>query len=106
MAAGSRKTVRLKTPVRAEDLEQLELGDVVYLEGHVYTAREGVYKRVITEGHKLPEGLTELTNVSFHCSPAASVNDEAPSTSARSQRRPASASARSSPPGLRRAAVC
>ena len=61
MAAGSRKTVRLKTPVRAEDLEQLELGDVVYLEGHVYTAREGVYKRVITEGHKLPEGLTELT---------------------------------------------
>ena len=77
MAAGSRKTVRLKTPVRAEDLEQLELGDVVYLEGHVYTAREGVYKRVITEGHKLPEGLTELTNVSFHCSPAASVNDDA-----------------------------
>ena len=76
MAAGSRKTVRLKTPVRREDLEQLELGDVVYLEGHVYTAREGVYRRVITEGLPLPEGLTELTNVSFHCSPAASVNDD------------------------------
>ncbi len=76
MAAGSRKTVRLKTPVRKEDLEQLELGDVVYLEGHVYTAREGVYRRVITEGLPLPEGLKELTNVSFHCSPAASVNDD------------------------------
>ena len=67
MAAASRKTVRLKTPVTAEDLAPLELGDVVYLEGHVYTAREGVYRRVITEGHKLPEGLTDLTNVSFHC---------------------------------------
>ena len=76
MAAGSRKTVRLKTPVRREDLEQLELGDVVFLDGHVYTAREGVYRKVITEGRKLPEGLTDLTNVSFHCSPAASVNDD------------------------------
>lgn len=76
MAAGSRKTVRLKTPVTREDLEPLELGDVVYLDGYVYTAREGVYRRVITEGRKLPEGLTDLTNVSFHCSPAASVNDD------------------------------
>ena len=76
MAAGSRKTVRLKTPVTHEDLEPLELGDVVYLDGHIYTAREGVYRRVLTEGHKLPAGLTELTNVSFHCSPAASVNDD------------------------------
>lgn len=76
MAAGSRKTVRLKTPVTREDLEPLELGDVVYLDGHVYTAREGVYRRVITEGRKLPGGLTDLTNVSFHCSPAASVNDD------------------------------
>lgn len=76
MATGSRKTVRLKTPVTRQDLEPLELGDVVYLDGHVYTAREGVYRRVITEGRKLPEGLTDLTNVSFHCSPAASVNDD------------------------------
>lgn len=76
MATGSRKTVRLKTPVTQQDLEPLELGDVVYLDGHVYTAREGVYRRVITEGRKLPEGLTDLTNVSFHCSPAASVNDD------------------------------
>ena len=76
MAAGSRKTVRLKTPVRREDLEQLELGDVVFLDGHVYTAREGVYRKVITEGRKLPDGLTDLTNVSFHCSPAASANED------------------------------
>ena len=76
MAAASRKTVRLKTPVRAKDLEPLALGDVVYLDGHVYTAREGVYRMVLKEGHALPEGLTQLTNVSFHCSPAASVNED------------------------------
>lgn len=76
MAAGSRKTVRLKTPVRRADLEPLELGDVVYLDGYVYTAREGVYRKVINEGLPLPEGLKELTNVSFHCSPAASVNGD------------------------------
>ena len=76
MAAGSRKTVRLKTPVTREDLEPLELGDVVFLDGHVYTAREGVYRKVITEGLSLPEGLTDLTNVSFHCSPAASANED------------------------------
>ncbi|HKK30165.1 MAG TPA: fumarate hydratase C-terminal domain-containing protein [Alphaproteobacteria bacterium] len=76
MATGTRKEVRLKTPVTADELEPLELGDVVYLDGHVYTAREGVYKRVLDEGHSLPEGLTALTNVSFHCSPAASVNDD------------------------------
>jgi len=76
MATASRKTVRLKTPVRREDLEPLELGDVVYLDGHVYTAREGVYRKVLQEGHGLPAGLKDLTNVSFHCSPAASVNDD------------------------------
>ncbi|MGY9057621.1 MAG: fumarate hydratase C-terminal domain-containing protein, partial [Alphaproteobacteria bacterium] len=74
MAAGSRTEVRITTPVTAEDLAPLKLGDVVYLDGYVYTAREGVYKRVLDQGGSLPEGLTELTNVSFHCSPAASVN--------------------------------
>ncbi len=76
MAKASRREVRLTTPIEAEDLEGLELGTVVYLDGHVYTAREGVYKRVLDEGIPLPEGLTELTNVSFHCSPAASVNED------------------------------
>jgi len=80
MATGSRPKarpeIRLKTPIRAADLAGLELGSVVYLEGHVYTAREGVYRRVLDEGHALPPGLTELTNVSFHCSPAARVNSD------------------------------
>jgi L(+)-tartrate dehydratase beta subunit len=68
-----RKTVRLKLPIRDGDLDGLEIGTVVYLDGVVYTGREGVYKKVIEEGAALPAGLTELSNANFHCSPAAAV---------------------------------
>lgn len=68
-----RKTVRLKLPVQAGDLDDLEIGTVVYLDGVIYTGREGVYKKVLEEGAELPEGLTALSNVNFHCSPAAAV---------------------------------
>jgi len=71
-----RKTVRLKLPVRDGDLDGLEVGTVVYLDGVIYTGREGVYKKVLEEGSELPEGLTELSNVNFHCSPAAAVEDD------------------------------
>ncbi|MFT5398706.1 MAG: L(+)-tartrate dehydratase beta subunit [Gammaproteobacteria bacterium] len=69
----ARKTVRLTLPVTSADLQDLEIGTVVYLDGVIYTAREGVYKRVLEEGEALPEGVTELSNVNFHCSPAAAV---------------------------------
>ena len=49
---------------------------MVYLDGIVYTGREGLYNRIITEGVEPPVDLKELTNVTFHCSPAASVNDD------------------------------
>jgi L(+)-tartrate dehydratase beta subunit len=71
-----RKTVRLKLPIRDGDLDGLEIGTVVYLDGVIYTGREGVYKKVLEEGSELPEGLTELSNVNFHCSPAAAVEDD------------------------------
>ncbi len=71
-----RKTVRLKLPVRKGDLDGLEIGTVVYLDGVIYTGREGVYKKVLEEGAELPEGLAELSNVNFHCSPAAAVEPD------------------------------
>src|SRR5262245_46670039 len=63
--------VRLTTPVAAADLARLKLGDVVYLDGLLYTAREGVYRKVVDEGCGLPAGVAAVTNVNFHCSPAA-----------------------------------
>ncbi len=65
------KTVELTVPVSVQDLAGLELGTVVYLNGVVYTAREGVYGKTVDGGADLPEGLRELSNVNFHCSPAA-----------------------------------
>ncbi len=73
---GKLKTVRLKTPVTPEAIAELEIGSVVYLDGVVYTGREGVYKHVVEDGWTLPEGLAEISNVNFHCSPAASVRPD------------------------------
>ena len=65
------KIFHLNLPATTEDIAKLELGSAVYLHGLVYTAREGVYKRVLAEGHALPLDLASVSNVNFHCSPAA-----------------------------------
>ena len=62
---------RLQLPATAEDIAKLELGAAVYLSGLVYTAREGVYKKVLDEGVEMPVDIAALSNVNFHCSPAA-----------------------------------
>ena len=71
-----RKTVRLKLPVQPGDLKGLQIGTVVYLDGVIYTGREGVYKKVLEQDADLPEGLVETSNVNFHCSPAAAVEPD------------------------------
>ncbi|HET7342720.1 MAG TPA: fumarate hydratase C-terminal domain-containing protein [Methylomirabilota bacterium] len=68
--------VTLTTPVSDEAIARLKLGDVVYLDGVVYTAREGVYRKVVDEGRGVPASVRALTNVNFHCSPAASVRPD------------------------------
>ncbi len=68
--------VRLATPVAEADIRRLKLGDVVYLDGIVYTAREGVYRKVVDEGRGLPPSVRRLTNVNVHCSPAATVRPD------------------------------
>ena len=37
----------------------------------MYTAREGIYRKVLEEGAPLPDGLAAASNANFHCSPAA-----------------------------------
>ncbi len=68
--------VHLTTPVSPEAIRSLKLGDVVYLSGALYTAREGVYRQVVDKGVALPDSVRSLTNVNFHCSPAASVRPD------------------------------
>jgi len=70
------KKVHLTTPVKPEDLSELKIGNVVYLSGVIYTGREGVYKRLLQDGIAPPVDIKSVSNVNFHCSPAASVNDD------------------------------
>ncbi len=76
VSGGDLTEVRLRTPVCAEDAARLEIGQVVYLDGLVYTGREGLYRRVLDEGHAPPTDLAALTNVNFHCSPAAAPDGQ------------------------------
>lgn len=64
--------VRLKCPVEVDDLKRLKLGDLVCLDGVIFTGREGLYQRLLVEGVELPVPWREVSNVNFHCSPAAS----------------------------------
>ena len=41
------QTIRLKTPLTAEDLESLRIGDRVLLNGIIYTARDAAHGRLI-----------------------------------------------------------
>jgi L(+)-tartrate dehydratase beta subunit len=70
------KTVDIALPAATEILRPLEIGTVVYLSGRIFTAREGVYRRAIDEGRGLPAPPQEIGSANFHCSPAATVNDD------------------------------
>ncbi|MFT5720137.1 MAG: L(+)-tartrate dehydratase beta subunit [Motiliproteus sp.] len=70
------RVVKLQVPVSQEDVDNLEQGDIVYLSGVIYTAREVVYQRVLEKNEALPVDIASISNVNFHCSPAASPNDK------------------------------
>ena len=47
----------LSTNPTEQDLTKLNLGQIVYLKGLIYTAREGVYKKDIEEDENIPINL-------------------------------------------------
>jgi len=72
----SPRKVRLSTTPTPEAIADLRLGDIVYLDGLMYTAREGVYKRALEDRANIPMELPRDSAANFHCSPAASINDD------------------------------
>ncbi len=70
------KKIRLSTKPDDAALRSLNLGDIVYLDGVVYTGREGVYKRVVEEGAALPLDLPAVSAANFHCAPAAAAHPD------------------------------
>ena len=47
-------TYHLKTPLSQADVEQLQIGDVVYVSGDAFTCRSRLHRWVLDEGHPLP----------------------------------------------------
>ena len=73
---GKFKKIRLSTKPDEAALGSLNLGDIVYLDGVVYTGREGVYKKVVEEGAALPLDLPAVSAANFHCAPAAAAHPD------------------------------
>ncbi len=70
-------THQLDLPASPESIAALKPGDVAYLNGIVYTAREGVYERVLGQGMDMPvDDLASVSNANFHCSPAAAPDGQ------------------------------
>jgi len=69
--AGQPAKIRLSTTPSPEALATLKLGDIVFLDGLIYTGREGVYMRAVDDGEAIPLDLPKESAANFHCSPAA-----------------------------------
>ena len=70
------REIRIRTTPSHEEIADLRLGDVVYLDGLMYTAREGVYMRALEENANIPMELPSQSATNFHCSPAARINPD------------------------------
>ncbi|UCH62075.1 MAG: fumarate hydratase C-terminal domain-containing protein [Fidelibacterota bacterium] len=70
------REVRLRAPLTEDDIRSLEIGDVVFLDGVLFTGREGLYSQLFDLNLQPPVDIRSLSNVTFHCSPA--VNELRP----------------------------
>ncbi len=50
----------LKTPISYEDIKDLRIGDVIYLDGYLTTGRDDVHRRVVHEGMKSPYDYKDM----------------------------------------------
>ncbi|AIF69572.1 hypothetical protein PAP_05860 [Palaeococcus pacificus DY20341] len=85
--------VRLKTPLREEDVLKLKAGDIVKLSGIIYTARDLAHRKIIelAKREELPFNLKGA--VIYHCGPIVrktlqgyEVVSAGPTTSARMEK--------------------
>ena len=57
----------LVTPISAEDLEDIKIGDIVYLSGSLTTCRDVAHRRVVEEGREIPVDVRN--NAILHAGP-------------------------------------
>ncbi len=57
----------LVTPVSAEDLKGIKIGDIIYLSGSLTTCRDVAHRRVVEEGREIPVDVRN--NAILHAGP-------------------------------------
>ena len=57
----------LETPVKAEDLEGIKAGDIIYLNGHIVTCRDVAHRRLVEEKRPLPVDIR--SGAIYHAGP-------------------------------------
>jgi L(+)-tartrate dehydratase beta subunit len=57
----------LNTPISDEDLKDIKIGDVIYLNGHIVTCRDVAHRRLIELGRELPVDIKG--GAIFHAGP-------------------------------------
>lgn len=57
----------LTTPIKDEDLEDIKIGDVVYLDGYIVTCRDVAHRRLVEYGRELPVDIKG--GAIFHAGP-------------------------------------
>jgi len=69
---------RLFTPLKEEEIKELQVGDIVYLSGDVYTARDKAHNRIIEYTIKDAEEEIPIEKgaVLYHCGPLMRKNNE------------------------------
>ena len=55
----------LTTPISAEDLKDIKIGDIIYLNGSMTTCRDVAHRRLVEEGRELPVDVKKQRN--FPC---------------------------------------
>ncbi|NJE11358.1 FumA C-terminus/TtdB family hydratase beta subunit [Thermococcus sp. MAR1] len=61
--------MRLRTPLRERDVLNLRAGEVVYLSGTVYTARDSAHRKILELAEKGQLPLNLEGAVIYHCGP-------------------------------------
>ncbi|MBW1697699.1 MAG: fumarate hydratase C-terminal domain-containing protein [Deltaproteobacteria bacterium] len=70
------REVNITLPLSEADSKSLALGDAVFLNGLVFTGREGLYRQIFEKKIDLPIDIQALGGATFHCSPA--ISETAP----------------------------
>ncbi|MDG6219923.1 MAG: FumA C-terminus/TtdB family hydratase beta subunit [Candidatus Thermoplasmatota archaeon] len=58
---------RMRTPLDREKVRGLEVGDIIYLSGRLWTARDEAHKIILSEG--LPKDMDIRDGAIYHCGP-------------------------------------